>query len=396
MRIRNRNRQKILVLSGSLGDGHRQAARAILEAAGAGGPDVEAVVVDLLEWTHPRLHSVGKFLFEQWVKKLPASYSYLFRKTRGDNTLSKLAKGMQSYNLNRMLELLHEVKPTAVVSTFPLASAAMSALKTRGLTDVPFVTVVTDHTDHSFWIYPLTDKYLVASERVREAFLRKGVTGDRIEVTGIPIGLSYGQSADRDGLRARHGLHRSLPTVLVMGGGLGMIDEEFTDMLKSPAFANDVQFILVCGRNRKLEQELKDEFRHAGSRVLVTGFVDHVHELMALSDLIVTKPGGLTTSEALASQLPMLLYQSQLGQEKDNAAYLTGIGAALEAGSLSELSDLLATLLKDRSLLDAMKRRAAMHRPKTPSTRVLQAVVDTRAFRLPYWEESVLPMYAEA
>jgi len=394
--LRNKDRQKILVLSGSLGDGHRQAALAILEAARAGRPDVDTIVVDLLEWTHPRLHSVGKFLFEQWVKKLPASYSYLFQKTRGDNTLSKLAKSMQSYNLNRMLELLHEVKPTVVVSTFPPAAAAMSALKTSGLTDIPSVTVVTDHTDHSFWIHPLTDKYLVASERVREALLRKGVADSRIEVTGIPIGLSYGQSLDRDGLRDRHGLHRALPTVLVMGGGLGMIDGEFIDMLKSPALANDVQFILVCGRNRKLEQELKDEFRHSGSRVLVTGFVDHVHELMALSDLIVTKPGGLTTSEALASQLPMLLYQSQLGQEKDNAAYLTGIGAALEAGSTSELSDLLSDLLKDRSLLDIMKRKAAKHKPMMPSTRVLQAILDTRTRRLPYWEETVLPMYAEA
>lgn len=396
MRNRDRVRQKILVLSGSLGDGHRQAARAILEAARTVRPDVETVVVDLLEWTHPRLHSVGKFIFEQWVKKLPASYSYLFQKTRGDNALSKLAKSMQSYNLNRMLDLLHEVKPTVVVSTFPLAAASMSALKTNGLADIPSLTVVTDHTDHSFWIHPHTDKYLVASERVREALLRKGVAGGQIEVTGIPIGLSYGQSVDREMLRDRHSLHRSLPTVLVMGGGLGMIDEEFIDMLKSPALAKNVQFILVCGRNRKLEQELKDEFRHAGSRVFVTGYVDHVHELMALSDLIVTKPGGLTTSEALASQLPMLLYQSQLGQEKDNAAYLTGIGAALEAGSMSELSDLLTELLKDRRLLDTMKHKATMHKPMTPSTRVLQAILDTRTRRLPYGEEIVLPMYAEA
>ncbi|MCC3372251.1 glycosyltransferase [Cohnella sp. REN36] len=394
--MKNVGNQKILILSGSLGDGHKQAASALAEAALAGGPDVQVEVVDYMEWTHPHLHSVGKFLYEQWMKKFPSLYGYLFRKTRGDNSFSDLIKGLRSYSLKRMVELLRDVQPTVVASTFPPAAAAMSMLKTQGLTELPTVTVITDHTDHNFWIHPHTDRYIVASEPVRKALLRKRIPHTKIEVTGIPIGLRYGESLDRERLRERHGLDRSLPTVLVMGGGLGMIDKAFVEDLKSLQFPAGVQFIVVCGRNRKLEQELAEMSDRAGNRVLVTGYIDYVHELMALSDLIVTKPGGLSTSEALALELPMLLYKPLPGQEKDNSDYLVGTGAAIEAGNEAELMERMVRILENPSLLGAMKSRAAMFKPEAPALNALQAILGTRTVTIPLREEYFQSAYAEA
>ncbi|WP_276358328.1 MGDG synthase family glycosyltransferase [Cohnella caldifontis] len=387
---------KILILSGALGDGHLQAARAIREAALDGNPGTEVEVVDYMAWTHPKLHAVGKFCYEQWMKKLPSLYGYLFQKTRGDSPFSSFVKRAKSSSLERIQQLLKEKRPSVVVSTFPLAAAAMSALKARGLTGLPAVTVITDHTDHSFWIHPFTDRYIVGSESVRRTLLRRGVPAGRISATGIPIRLACQRSYDRALLRDLHGLDLARPAVLVMGGGLGMIDKDFVGLLKSGGFASGAQFILVCGRNEKLRQQLEGELGDASGRVRVLGYVEHVHELMALSDLIVTKPGGLTTSEALSLELPMLLFKPLLGQEKDNAAYLARIGAAVEAGSVAELAGMLTGLLGDRERLAAMKRAAARYRPASPSPDAVRAILGARSAGFPMREEAAEPIYAKA
>ncbi|NEW08938.1 glycosyltransferase [Paenibacillus sp. SYP-B3998] len=374
------HREKILILSGSLGDGHNKAAQAILEAARFYHPDVEVKVVDFLEWTHPHLHSVGKYCYMQWVKSLPSVYGYLYRKTREDNTLSYWFKRMKSFSTDRMLELLHDYEPTEVVSTFPGAAAAMSYLKNNGFTSVPTVTVMTDYTDHSYWIHPCTDRYLVGAEHVKKALLRYHVPEHRIMVTGIPIRMPFTQTYDRSELRDKYQLDRRMPTVLVMGGGHGLIGKQFKSVLQSDDLAAPVQFIFVCGRNEKLKQRLEEELGggKTSHRVVITGFVDHIHELMALSDLIVTKPGGLTVSEALALELPMMLYKPIPGQEQGNAAYLVGLGAAIEARNAAELKSQLLEVIANRSLLSELKKNAKSNQSKEGAFHTIAAILETK------------------
>ncbi|CAG7653607.1 glycosyltransferase [Paenibacillus allorhizosphaerae] len=372
---------KLLILTGALGDGHNKAAQAIVEAARHHRPEMEVKVVDFLEWTHPYMHVVGKYCFMQWVKSLPSVYGFLYRKTRDDNTLSGWFKRMRTFSADRMVELLKEVQPTEVVSTFPGAAAAMSYLKMKGLADVTTATVITDFTDHSYWIHPLTDRYIVGAEHVKQALLRHRVSGDRIVVTGIPIRLPFTQSYDRAALREKFGLNRLMPTVLVMGGGHGLIGKQFASILREIRFPCPVQFIIVCGRNDKLRQRLEEELSTADMphRVMITGFVDYVHELMALSDLIVTKPGGLTVSEALALELPMLLYKPIPGQEQDNARYLIRIGAAVEAHSAAELTMQLQDIIENRSVLFRMKQNAKSARCKEGAAQALTAILEAKA-----------------
>ncbi|UUZ91920.1 glycosyltransferase [Paenibacillus sp. P25] len=374
-------KNKILILTGALGDGHNKAAQAILEAARVYRPDVEVKVVDFLEWTHPYLHSVGKYCYMQWVKSLPSVYGYLYRKTRDDNTLSHWFKRMRSFSTDRMLEPLDEEKPTEVVSTFPGAAAAMSYLKANGFTSVPTCTVITDYTDHSYWIHPNTDRYLVGAEHVKLRSLRYRIPEHRIVVTGIPLRSPFMQTYDRLSLRDKHRLDRTMPTVLVMGGGHGLIGKQFLSVLQEKdELTAPVQFIFVCGRNEKLKMKLEEELGGGRTRhhIVITGFVDHVHELMALSDLIITKPGGLTVSEALALEPPMMLYKPIPGQEQDNAAYLVGLGAAMEAKNAADLRHQLQRLIENRSLLQHLKRNARSNRRKEGALRTLDAILETR------------------
>ncbi|WNR44152.1 MGDG synthase family glycosyltransferase [Paenibacillus roseipurpureus] len=380
-----RRRGKLLILTGSLGDGHNKAAQAILEAARTYKPEMDVKVVDYLAWTHPYLHEVGKFCYMQWVKSLPSLYGYLYRKTRHETTLSHMFKRMKSFSTDRMLDLLAEEAPTEVVCTFPGAAAAMSYLKCNGLTTVPTVTVITDYTDHSYWIHPGTDRYLVGAEHVKQALLLYAIPEQRIIVTGIPIREAFTQSYDRDVLRDQHGLMRDMPTVLVMGGGHGLIGKSFKSALQSDELTSPVQFVFVCGRNEKLKQQLQEELGGSNTRhrVVVTGFVDHVHELMALSDLIVTKPGGLTVSEALALELPMMLYKPIPGQEQANAAYLVGIGAAVEVKNAAELTSRLLEVIANKSVLQQLKRNAQERHRQPDVLRMLDAILATEHHYLP-------------
>lgn len=379
MNVTAADRQKILILCGDLGDGHKQAARALLEAAEMCEPNVPTEIVDFLEWTHPHLHSFSRYCYIRWLKTFPGLYGYLFQKTRNDNSFSHLFKKIRLFGLSRMLKLLAEVKPTVVVSTFPSAAAAMSVLKMNGLTDVPTVTVITDHTDHSYWVHPGTDRYLVGSDRVKRALSRYHIPDRLITVTGIPVRSQFCQPLDKKCLRERHGLDLTLPTVMVMGGGLGMIDKSFIQVLLSDELPQRMQFVIVCGHNEKLRQKLAEELWATKHRVHLTGYVDYVHELMAASDLLITKPGGLTTAEALSLELPMLLFKPLPGQEMDNATYLTESGLALRAESNTHLVEILVDMIENPGILHKIRYRAKQNQTKTAAAEALQAILNTRS-----------------
>lgn len=368
---------KILILSGELGDGHKQAALAIQEAASLYQPNIEAEIVDFMKWTHPHLHSFGKFFYKQWVHRFPGLYGYLFQKTRPDNSFSQLFKKVKMFDLQRMLNLLDEIKPTVVVSTFPPAAAAMSLLKCQGLTEVPTVTVITDHTDHSYWIHPGTDQYIVGSEEVRKALKKYNLGDQQIVVTGIPVKPRFAQTFDRSMLRQKFGIEAKQPTVLVMGGGFGIISKELTSLLWSSNYPSPVHFIVVCGRNEKLCKQLSERLRREPTRnkLSLYGYCDHVEELMAVSDLIVTKPGGLTTSEAITMGLPMLLHNTLPGQEQDNASYLMRNGMAVFNSDDDDMESLLSHLLRHPVLLERMSLKAKSLRLKNSAYYALHSIL---------------------
>lgn len=353
-------REKLLILSGSLGDGHMQAAKAIWEASALYRPGVEVKVVDFMEWIHPRMHAVERYCFLQWMKHFPSSYGYLYQKTRTDSRLTFFLKHLSVTTQQRLLRLLHEEQPTMVVSTFPPASAAISLLKEIGKMDLPTTTVITDHSDHSYWIQPSMDLYLVGSEFLRAALRRKGIADHKIAVTGIPVRLSYSQKDSRERLREKLGLAPDTFVALVMGGGSGIFDKSFIKHLQSGIFPPHLQFIIVCGRNVKLLHRLHEVLGDRDN-VMLTGFLEEIHEWMAAADVLITKPGGLTTSEAMALQLPMLLLEPQLGQEQDNADYLIQAGLAYPC-RVDNLEDQLQWFVQQPSLLEQMRAKAKLSR----------------------------------
>lgn len=347
--------KKVLILTGALGDGHVQAASAVAETLAGLYPNADAKVVDFMALIHPRIHDFERFWFMQGVKRLPSVYTLLYQKTRTGNRLSDWMKQIRPSALLKLKQLIDNEQPDVLVSTFPPASAALSQLKAHNMTVLPTVTIITDHTDHSFWVYPHTDLYMVASLEVGAALQMRGVPVRNIAVTGIPIRPVFHRAVNRERLREKLGLSPDTFTVLVMGGGSGMIRPAVIHHLRRQ-LDSGVQLVFICGRNARLKQRLTSLFR-GNSHAVVLGYVRNMHEWMAAADVLVTKPGGLTTSEALATRLPMILIEPKLGQEKDNADYLVQKGAAVVCRT-GELPALLDQFMRNPGKLQAMRKNA--------------------------------------
>ncbi|WML43469.1 glycosyltransferase [Neobacillus sp. PS3-40] len=349
---------KILILSGRFGEGHQQVANAIKEATALEFPSVETIVLDFFVWAYPNLFPISHYVYMKGIKTFPQVYGYLYQKTYEGNPLTEKLNSFFSMGIGKMLSLLQTEKPSVVVSTFPFASSIISKLKEYGLTNIPLVTVITDHTHHSYWLHPCTDQYIVGSIDTQENLIQLGIPSEKIACTGIPIRTRFLGNRNRKDLYRKYQLEPNISTVLIMGGGEGLIGKGLLNSKELEVFPIQLQLIILCGHNEKLRQHLQNELISSKHLIHILGYTDDVDELMAVSEIIVTKPGGVTTSEALAMELPMLLYKPLPGQEQDNAQYLIDSGAAIQANSPSDLFDHLLNLLNKRSLLEKMKENA--------------------------------------
>jgi len=373
-------KDRIVILTGNYGDGHRQAALAVQNYLKDRKPNAEVMVVDFMALAHPLTHSMSRYVFIEGLKRFPSIYGYIFNKTRETNSWSALLKKANRIGAGRLLKFLEEVRPTLVVSTFPNAACAIESLKAYGLTRVPTMTVITDLTVHSFWVYPDTNKYIVGSEDVRDRLIASGVSASRIEVTGIPVRQEFLANYDREALARKHGLDPKLPTALIMGGGCGLFGGDLVKHMQSlELMSRQMQFIVVCGSNERLRQQMTEYAQKSKHRFMVTGYIDYVHEVMAISDLIVTKPGGLTISEAMAMRLPMVLFKPLPGQEEDNARFLLQAGVGVRIEDISELPLQLGRIMSDAELLSEMRERMAELHARSRAVDVADAVLGVDA-----------------
>lgn len=373
---------KVLILTSDFGEGHQQVAEAIHQVLAAQQEPVECRIVNVVEQLHPRLHSISRTMFLHAVQKMPGLYGYLYRKTYEAKASSHIMSELTSFGLKRLEHLLLEEQPDLVVSTFPFASGAMSLLRKHRVTAVPLITIITDHTIHQAWIHPATDLYLVGSQGVKDGLIKNGVPAPLIQVTGIPLRLAFESKVSKHALRLQHGLRPRTPTVLILGGGCGLFGEDLLDPAMLDAMPGPLQAVVICGHNEKARAHVQRSLQDCRHEVAVKGFVDNMQDWMAMADLILTKPGGVTTAEAMALETPMLLYKPIPGQEEDNLRYLTSTGVAQSAHSGEMLMEKLRALLLDESALLEMKRCARRegrkHASRDAAELILQLAVASR------------------
>lgn len=339
--------RRLLILSASYGEGHQQAALAVRDALMEENPDLDLQIVDYLEMVHPMLNSVARYCYMKSVRFAPALYGLFYKGTSRIAPSSLIQRRLNHLGYEDLADYLRAYKPDVILSTFPTPAGVVSMLKEQGLIDIPAATVITDHAIHSQWIHHYTDHYFVGSEHVKRGLMIRGVDERRISVTGIPVRPAFLAANNRAEVRAKLGLEDDYPTLLIMGGAYGVLGDIV--QICEELFQSDrrAQLIVVCGRNEKLRQTIEQLSKDAKNPVWVFGFTREVHELMAVSDLIVTKAGGLTISEALAMELPMLLYRPIPGQETQNATFLVKSRVAVLARTRRQVLGHIDRLLRD-------------------------------------------------
>lgn len=351
---------RLLVLSASYGEGHQQAAFAVRDALATLSPQTDVQIVDYMKSVHPKLDSFVRYCYLKSVRFAPALYGWFYKGTSQIPASSLIQRQLNSLGIDEMADTLRQFQPDVVLSTFPTPAGVVSYLKQQGRTAVPSATVITDHAIHSQWIHPLTDMYYVGSEYVRKGLIARGTSPDCIEATGIPVRPVFLQEFDKDALRRKYNLNPELPTVLVMGGAYGVMGDIIQLCEELFTYPLPIQVIVVAGRNQRMKAQLEEILPQATNPVWVYGFVSEIYELMAIADLMLTKAGGLTISEALALQLPMLLYRPIPGQEVQNAKFLVRSGVATLARNRRQVSEHLHDLLVSNPQKRASMQRRAL------------------------------------
>ena len=363
---------RVLILTASYGSGHNEAARSL--AAGFAARGVEAVVVDhFRELVHPLFARASRGFYMALLRHAPVVWSAAYALGDWLSSDSPFAFGVTRLGAPRLGALLDMLRPDAVVSVHATPAMAMSALAGEGRRLPPHTTVVTDFVAHSQWIARGIDRYCVAAEEVGHEFVARGIPRERVSVTGVPIRAEFARPADAAAARAALGLRADAPVVLAMAGShgsVGRLPEIARALSRRPA---PMQAIVVAGRDAALAARLRR--LTAGAPIRVVGYAGDVRTLMAAADLLITKAGGMTLAEALAAELPLLLYGSLPGQERRNERFASRAGVALAARSRRDLARLLERALAEPELLEHLRESIRRVRRPDATRRIVDEVL---------------------
>lgn len=202
-----------------------------------------------------------------------------------------------------------------------------------------------------------------------------GVEPDIIHCTGIPIRQKFNKAQSRKVLAQKYGLNSQNFTILIMGGGDGFIGKGLSTFQALEQLPKEVQIVVVCGRNKKLHKKLQEELKWSQHSIRIMGYCENVHELMAVSDVMISKPGGVTTSEAMAMELPLVIYRPLPGQEEDNANYLVNAGLAILAENEQDLLVKIERAMNHSDLLETMKQQSRILQSKTSALEAVDVIV---------------------
>jgi processive 1,2-diacylglycerol beta-glucosyltransferase len=349
---------RILVLSASVGAGHLRAAEAIELALRQTIPDAHVQNVDILTLTNRAFRHLYSKTYLDLVNKAPYLLGYFYdaldKPSRsGKNRRDRLRLTLEKLNFRKLLKRFQEEEWDLVINTHFLPAELLASLRRESKVATPQVTVVTDFETHRMWLNQPCDHYFTASEEGTQNLLFLGVPPTDITLTGIPIHPVFSVSKERAALRAKYNLDER-PVVLQMAGGFGVgpIEQIYTTLLQVP---EPIQVAVITGRNEHARKDLERVSVPAGHRGTIIGFSKDIDEWMRLSDLVVTKPGGLTTSETLAAGAVMVIMNPIPGQETRNSDYLLENGAAVKVNTLGTLAHKVSSLLRDPNRMKQLR-----------------------------------------
>lgn len=337
--------------------GHYRAARALEQAVRRLNPQAEILTIDAFQYLNPILARIVDRMYLSVIQKAPELWDYLYDNPDVVRRSQRFRKLLHQYDSPRLKALLEDFEPEAIACTQAFPCGLVADYKEENRLRIPLFGVLTDFRPHAYWVHSQVDHYLVPSEETGRWLADRKIPPEKIHVTGIPIDPIFTENPNAAAIRRRLQWTDGFPAVLMMGGGQGL--GPLLEMVQQlDCVERPFQLLVVAGTNETLYHRLIAWAPKMKHPMLVFGHVDFVSELMSVSSLLITKPGGLTTSEALAKGLPILVLNPIPGQENNNAQFLIGTGAARWIRETENLPQTVRHLLDSPGELQAMSEQA--------------------------------------
>lgn len=352
--------EKIIIFYGSYGGGHLSAAKNVKNYIEENYSNYEVELVDCIEYVNRTLNKITTGAFSSFSKNARWAWKSIYKNSEKGalSTISNSVNKLMSHKLNKLIQ---EKKPKLIISTHPFSSQMCAILKSKRKINCKVATIMTDYAPHSQWIvlHNFIDYYFVAHDGMKKDLISRGINDQKIHVTGIPLSNRFLLEYDKNTILKQYNLSADNKTVLFFAGGeFGFGKDKTFNMLKS-IIENfqDLQVIAIAGRNEKMKERFEELVLQTSSsnRVKILSFTNQVPELMSISDLVITKPGGLTTTESLASTLPILVIDPLPGQEEENAQFIENNGAGIWIKDTDTIKDILFDILNTTNKLETMK-----------------------------------------
>jgi len=351
--------KRIVLMYISEVSGHHNATLAIEKAIRILAPHAEISNINAFNYTNPLAEKVVNSIYMGIIKVAPKIWDYLYDNPKIVKKIEKAKQNINKANSPKLKKLFERLRPEVVVCTQAFPCGMVAGYKKNYQADLPLIAVLTDYVPHSYWIYDAVDCYITPSEDVSSRLIKKGVPAQKVKSLGIPFDPKFNTALDKNSIFAKYKLSPDLATILIMGGGQGL--GPIKTIIKSLEKVNRaIQEIIVTGTNKKLYNSLRRKIKKYKKKVVVFSYTQNINELMYIADIVISKPGGVTTSEVLSLAKPMIIVKPLPGQEANNTAYLRQKEAALEIeepGNINlVIEDLLRNPQKLKHLSDCAKR----------------------------------------
>ena len=374
--------KKVLIFYASYGGGHLSAAKSIKQHIDENYEDVETEMIDCVKYINKALDKVTTTAYKEMAKKAPWAWEKVYYKSQ-NGVLAKVSTTSNKIMAVKMAKLFRELKPDIVISTHPFGSQMTSYLKKKGKTNCMLATVMTDFAPHDQWLIgdEYVDHFFVSNSEMKNLIVKNNnIAENKIHVTGIPISKRFLEKYDKDKICKNFGLSTNKKTILFFAGGEYGLGKDKTieilNILTRVSF--EIQVIAIAGKNEKMKEAFENIVKENNKQetIKVLPFTDKVPELMSISDLVITKPGGLTTSESLASDLPIIVINPIPGQEEENAEFLEKSGAAIWIRKNSNAEVIINELLSNENKLISMKENSSKLSRRNSTHDICKIILD--------------------
>lgn len=352
--------KKILIFYASYGGGHLSAANSIKQYIDDNFSDFDTKLIDCMLYVNKPINKITTTAYKEMAKKFPWAWGEVYSHSQ-KGPMAHISSTANNLMARKLLKLLKEYNPSIVISTHPFGSQMVSYLKRKALIDCKLATIMTDFSPHEQWLVgkEQVDFFFVSHEKMRQLLIDDNIPESKVFATGIPLSNRFLMHYNKLDIMNSFDLNPDKKVILFFGGGeFGLGREQTIKILKSfISHVNNHQIVAIAGKNEKMKvafESLVSEM-HAGEIVKVLSYTNQVPELMSISDLVVTKPGGLTTTESLASGLPIIAINPIPGQEEENAEFLEKSSVAIWLKKRDDFDSVISNLLSNEQKLHQMK-----------------------------------------